>query len=143
LLLGFNLHHMCVINIGCIVINVFCKDIQFFFPCFSGTPFAIVSTIKAMEASATRITTVNRIVQTVGKHITAQHTVASSNQTVRVDESTQFGIVVSRGQIVEFCLLVEHVSPVAQGIVSTESGSRAFVGFQQSAPSVVKVLQLP
>ena len=47
-----------------------------------------------------------RIVQTIGKHVIAQDTLAGGGVSIGIDESAQFGIVVTGLQIIEFCLSV-------------------------------------
>ena len=57
-----------------------------------------------MEASATRIAAVHRVVEAVSEHIATQHAVAGSNHTVCVDESTDLGIVITGLEVVQLCI---------------------------------------
>ena len=43
----------------------------------------------------------HRVVQTVGKHIIAQDALTSRNNRIRIDESAQFGIVITGLEVVE------------------------------------------
>ena len=47
------------------------------------------------------ITIANRIIPTVGKHVITEDTLTSGNEGVGVDESADFGIVITALQIIE------------------------------------------
>ena len=65
---------------------------------------------------ATRIDSTNRIVPTIGEHIVTNESLASSGIGIRINESTDFRVVVSRLEVIEAGLMVEDVAAVAQGI---------------------------
>ena len=54
-----------------------------------------------MEACTTRVTSVHRIVQTIGKHIVTQEILSSRGKGIRIDESTDGRIIVTALQVVE------------------------------------------
>ena len=59
---------------------------------------------------------------------------------IRIDESTNLGIVITGLEVVQLRILVKHISSVAQGIVDTEGGGHAAGGGQNVAPGVVGIL---
>ena len=54
-----------------------------------------------MGSSAGSINKNHRIIQAIGKHIIAQNTLASAGVGIGIDESAQFGIVITGLEIVE------------------------------------------
>ena len=54
-----------------------------------------------MEASTARITAINGIIETVGKHVIAQQVLAGGAKYVRVDEPAQGGVIVAGLEVVE------------------------------------------
>ena len=57
-----------------------------------------------------------RIVVAISEHICAEDTLASGGQTIRIDESSQSGVVVARLEIIEAGFHVEVVTAIAQGL---------------------------
>ena len=55
-----------------------------------------------------------RIVQTIGKHVIAQDTLAGGGVSIGIDESAQFGIVITGLEVVEggFSVLVLTMMPI-------------------------------
>ena len=43
----------------------------------------------------------NRIIQTIGRHVIAKYTLTSGNQCICIDESAQFGIIITGLEVVE------------------------------------------
>ena len=60
-----------------------------------------VSSCCARWTHATRISTVNRIIAAVGKHVVAEDALAGGDIGVGIDESTDFGVVITALQIIE------------------------------------------
>jgi len=54
-----------------------------------------------MEAGATGITTVCRIIYTVGKHIVAEGALAGGDEGVGVEETADFGVIISALQVIK------------------------------------------
>ena len=63
-----------------------------------------------------RVTKNDRTISTIGKHIIAQHTLASGGVGVGIDETGYFGIVITGLQIVELSLGIKNIATVAQGV---------------------------
>ena len=61
---------------------------------------------------------ISRIVVTVGKHIVAQGALSSSNQPIRIKESTDFGIVISALQIIEPGLCGAGIATLARSYMT-------------------------
>ena len=57
------------------------------------------------------------IVVTIGKHIVAQYALAGGDKGIGVEEAAPFGGVISALQVIQICLLVEDISPVAEGVI--------------------------
>jgi hypothetical protein len=60
-----------------------------------------VVALPIMEACTTRVTSVHRIVQTIGKHIVTQEILSSRGKGICIDESDGAGVVISALQVVE------------------------------------------
>ena len=65
---------------------------------------------------ATRIDSTNRIVPTIGEHIVPGQSLPCNWVIIRINESTNFGVVVTGLEVVEAGLVVEDVAAVAQRV---------------------------
>ena len=75
----------------------------------------------------------HRIIQTIGKHVIAEDALTGGCVGISIDESAQFGIVITGLQIVEFSLSVMYVTRIGKqmeriggldGIIEEIYGSR-------------------
>ena len=60
-----------------------------------------VSSCCARWTHATRISTVNRIIVAVGKHVVAEDALAGGNEGICIDESAYLGIIITALQVIE------------------------------------------
>ena len=86
-----------------------------------------------------------RTIIAISEHICAEDTLASGSQTIRIDESSQSGVVVAALQIVEAGFHVEVVAAIAQGVelgdMRIGNGvALAVGGAQRLAPGIVGIL---
>ena len=65
---------------------------------------------------------------TIRKHVVAQKALAGGYEGVSIEEAAEVGGVISGGQIVQFCLLVEMYSPGAKFAVFEDSNQVRFSG---------------
>ena len=68
-----------------------------------------------------------------------QHTLPSRQEHIRGDEAAGFGIVVAGLEVVEACLLVVNVAPVAEGVQCAQCGCQGAGAAQGLAPAVIGV----
>ena len=79
---------------------------------------------------------IHRIIQTVGKHVIAQDALAGACIGVGIDESAQFGIIITGLEVVERGLGIVIISTIAEGMRTP----RLFL----NSPSILKRLpQVP
>ena len=82
----------------------------------------------------------DRVISTIGKHIVSGQSLPCGGVIIRIDESSQFGIVISALEVIESGLVVIDISTVAQGVGFAEGGCHGTGGCQDVAPRVVGVL---
>ena len=63
-----------------------------------------------MEALATKIASINRIVEAIGEHVTAQEALAGGDEGVCADEAAQFRVVVAGLEVIEAGFLVVDIA---------------------------------
>ena len=69
--------------------------------------------INTLRNSSSNILSAYWIVQTIGKHIVAQDTLAGGDESVGVDKSAEVGIIITALEVIELGFLVVHIAMVA------------------------------
>lgn len=88
----------------------------------------------------TRITSHNRIVLAVGKHIVAENALAGGNECVGTNESAPLRVVITGLQVVQTGFLIIHISPVAERIENTKGICHRASGRNGVAPGIIAVV---
>ena len=81
----------------------------------------------------------NRIITAIGKHVIAQQALAGGGEGVRIDESSEAGIVIAGLEVVQAGFGVPDVAMVTQGVIEADSILLAAGDGENTAPCVVGV----
>ena len=88
------------------------------------------------------INSINRIIQTISKHIIAQQALAGAYQCIGVDKSPHCGIVVPTLEVVEVSFGIVDVSSVSQGIDCAKGVCHGAGDGEDLTPGVIGVFHL-
>ena len=109
-------------------------------------PISFIAIRYTIIAKTPRCVTIEYwIIIAISEHICAEDTLASGGQTIRIDESSQSGIIITALEIIEAGFHVEVVTTIAQGVelgnMSIGDGVALAVGGAQGlAPGIVGIL---
>ena len=86
-----------------------------------------------METSAAWVKSANRIIKAVGEHIIAEDTLSSGSVSIGIEESAQFGIVITGLEVIQFGL--------CSGILATMENRAVFKGvfYSQKLPVMIAI----
>ena len=75
----------------------------------------------------------------IGKHVVANEALTGGDEDVRIEESTDFGVVITALQIIKPGLGVIHIATIGQGVRNTEGICHATSSGQELAPSDLRM----
>ena len=82
---------------------------------------------------------IDRIIQTICKHVVAEEALTGRYQRVRIYKLVNTGVVISALQVIELGLGIVDIAPVGEGIEGTEGVGKAAIYRQELAPGIVGI----